>query len=95
MPREYYDRGGYPPAERLLPASYPKQEAYWLLRSHLTSAIAANWQAVLDSSPEIARAAQALDTYVGGRPNTEFRIFRPEDLDSTHFFTHSSPIFLR
>lgn len=91
MPKEYYDRGQT--AENLAPASRPMQEAYGLLRSRLTQALARHWDDVLASSPEIASAAEALDTYVEGRPRTAFRIFRPEDARSEH--SAGDPVFLR
>lgn len=91
MTLEYYDRSLA--AEPLVPAKREAQDAYWLLRSQLTEAIARDWQAVCDSSPEIARAADNLQAFVGSRPNRSYRIFRPEDSQVSH--DAESSIFVR
>lgn len=93
MNREYYDSSerSHEAADNLSPASVPQQDGYSLLRSELTSAIERNWQDVLDSSPEIARAARSLDSYVERHGKRSFRIFRTGDslitvdVDSTLF----------
>lgn len=91
MTLEYYDRGLA--AEKLHPASREAQAAYWLLRGQLTQAIARDWQAVCDSSPEVARAAENLQAFVASRPNRSFRIFRPEDSRVSH--DAASTLFVR
>lgn len=85
MTREYYDRGGFPsPETNLRPANRHSQDAYWLLRSQLTAALAKEWQTVCDSSPEIAAASENLQAFVGRHSSRAFRVFRPEDAVVSH-----------
>ena len=77
MPTEYYDRGM--PETRLLPASRRLQDEYWLLRSALCGAVAANWVEIRKACPEVAEAAEALETFLAAHPTRTFDVFRPED----------------
>lgn len=90
--REYYDR---PP--KLLPANTEQQDAYWLLRSRLTQALARDWQRVLEASPATLHAQASLDALLTRHPRSAFRIFKPEDagLTVTDGAVVSSAPFLR
>ena len=88
---EYYDRGM--PKKKLLPACRAMQDEYWLLRSSLCVAIAASWPAILESCPEVASAATALEVFMHSHPTRIFSVFRPEDLAVRQ--EASSPVFLR
>ena len=88
---EYYDRRM--PKKRLLPACRQMQDEYWLLRSSLCVTIAANWPAILESCPEVASAATALEVFLHSHPTRTFLVFRPEDLAVKQ--EAGSPVFLR
>jgi hypothetical protein len=92
LPCEYYDRG--PTADNLLPANTQLQDAYWLLRSNLTSAIAAELPKLCARSLRIAEAAAALESFMQSNRTRSFKIIRPEDADFTQDAS-SSPFFLR
>lgn len=80
MTREYYDRE-IPPVNS---ASKAKQDAYWLLRSQITSAITQNWDTIQRTCPAVREALWAFEYYLEANPNITFQVFRPEDLGVTH-----------
>jgi len=73
--------------------SIPQQDAYWLLRSEISSQLSQNWDSILDACPEIAAADAAMQIYLYRNPRLAFQVFRPEDLEATH--THGGRMFFR
>lgn len=67
---------------RLQP-SQAEQDAYHYLRSNLTAAYAAHREAVRAAIPAVREAEDALIRFKRYHPRKSFRIFRPEDADST------------
>jgi hypothetical protein len=72
-------------AARKSPASRAEQDTYYWLRSNLTAALAEELPKILAAnvSPMTRDAATNLTRFKAYHPTTEFRIFRPEDANST------------
>ena len=72
--------------------STDQQNAYYYLRSCVTAAVAEDF-AHARPSAITTRAVEDLRRFTAYHPKTDFRIFRPEDLDCTD--KAGSKLFLR
>ena len=67
---------------RLAPTK-AEQDAYYYLRSCLTAAIAKNLEAIRKVAPAVGEAVERLEAFKAQHDRKDFRIFRPEDSQST------------